>query len=233
MKHKIKLMPAIMTVLSALYFFYVLSSEDTTLTADAVGGDPGGKVLPLAMAVFMFCGFLYLTIKERPSGEKMDPQTKRLFLTTLVLSVLYVLLIRSIGFIILSSILLYSLEYLYSTAGKAADKKKAVIGGLVTVGATVAAFIIMRTITRVLMSLGRAGALPGIFASATFEAGISLVYVVLIAFVLVKTVRKKFGRGDTKDISGAGLLTLVAVLFLYVVFKQFFSVNLAAGILDI
>ena len=51
MKLKVKLMPAFMTVLSALYFIYVLSGGDTTLSADAVGGDPGGKVLPLAMAV--------------------------------------------------------------------------------------------------------------------------------------------------------------------------------------
>ena len=63
MKLNVKLMPAFMTVLSALYFIYVLSGGDTTLSADAVGGDPGGKVLPLAMAVFMFAGFLYITLK--------------------------------------------------------------------------------------------------------------------------------------------------------------------------
>ena len=55
MKLNVKLMPAFMTVLSALYFIYVLSGGDTTLSADAVGGDPGGKVLPLAMAVGPVC----------------------------------------------------------------------------------------------------------------------------------------------------------------------------------
>ncbi len=83
MKGKIKLMPAVMTVLSAMYFIYVLTSEDTILAADAVGGDPGGKVLPMVMAVFLFFGFLYITVKERPDGEKMDPGTRRLFLITL------------------------------------------------------------------------------------------------------------------------------------------------------
>ena len=42
MKQKFNLMPAIMTVLSALYFVYVIMSEDTILAADAIGGDPGG-----------------------------------------------------------------------------------------------------------------------------------------------------------------------------------------------
>lgn len=124
MKLKVKLMPAFMTVLSALYFIYVLSGGDTTLSADAVGGDPGGKVLPLAMAVFLFAGFLYITLKERPDGQGMDTGTKRLFLITLILSVLYVLLIRHAGFILLSSLLLYCLEYIYTAAGQDCDKKQ-------------------------------------------------------------------------------------------------------------
>ena len=89
MKQKINLMPAIMTVLSALYFVYVIMSEDTILAADAIGGDPGGKILPAFMALFMFLGFLYLTLKEKPDGEPMDPGTKKLFFITLVMSVLY------------------------------------------------------------------------------------------------------------------------------------------------
>ena len=104
MKQKFNLMPAIMTVLSALYFVYVIMSEYTILAADAIGGDPCLKILPAFMALFMFLGFLYLTLKEKPDGEPMDPGTKKLFFITLVMSVLYVLLIRHIGFIILSTI---------------------------------------------------------------------------------------------------------------------------------
>ena len=143
MKLKVKLMPAFMTVLSALYFIYVLSGGDTTLSADAVGGDPGGKVLPLAMAVFLFAGFLYITLKERPDGQGMDTGTKRLFLITLILLVLYVLLIRHAGFILLSSLLLYCLEYIYTAAGQDCDKKQAVLGGLGTMGITALGYFIM------------------------------------------------------------------------------------------
>ena len=47
-------MPLVMTVLSGLYLFYVINSENTTLVADPYGGDPGGKALPLLMGIFLF-----------------------------------------------------------------------------------------------------------------------------------------------------------------------------------
>lgn len=225
-------MPAVMTLMSALYFFYVLTSEDTILAADAVGGDPGGKVLPLTMAVFLFLGFLYITVKERPDGEQMDPGTRRLFVITLGSSVLYVLFIRQIGFVILSTLLLYSLEYIYTTIGEDRDKRQAILGGAGTLGITVGAFFVMRMITKSLMSLARAGALPGIFAVTAFEACISLVYVGLLTLALQKILSRRLTGAGMIRIRQAGLLTMTAVLFLYVVFKQFFSVNLAAGILN-
>ena len=233
MKQKFNLMPAIMTVLSALYFVYVIMSEDTILAADAIGGDPGGKILPAFMALFMFLGFLYLTLKEKPDGEPMDPGTKKLFFITLVMSVLYVLLIRHIGFIILSTILLYGLEYIYATVGEKRNTKELLGGGAITIVITTVLFIIMRTITKTLMSLGRDGALTSIFTVATFEAAISAVFVILAAVLVNKTLCKSMKAKGLNRASSAGILTLTTVLLLYIVFKQFFSVNLAPGILDI
>lgn len=233
MKQKFNLMPAIMTVLSALYFVYVIMSEDTILAADAIGGDPGGKILPAFMALFMFLGFLYLTLKEKPDGEPMDPGTKKLFFITLVMSVLYVLLIRHIGFIILSTILLYGLEYIYTTVDEKRNAKELLGGGAITIAITTVVFIIMRTITKTLMSLGRDGALPSIFTVATFEAAISAVFVILVAVFVNKTLFKTMKVKGLNRASSAGILTLTTVLLLYIVFKQFFSVNLAPGILDI
>lgn len=233
MKQKFNLMPAIMTVLSALYFVYVIMSEDTILAADAIGGDPGGKILPAFMALFMFLGFLYLTLKEKPDGEPMDPGTKKLFFITLVMSVLYVLLIRHIGFIILSTILLYGLEYIYTTVDEKRNAKELLGGGAITIAITTVVFIIMRTITKTLMSLGRDGALTSIFTVATFEAAISAVFVILVAVFVNKTLFKTMKVKGLNRASSAGILTLTTVLLLYIVFKQFFSVNLAPGILDI
>ena len=222
-----------MTVLSALYFVYVIMSEDTILAADAIGGDPGGKILPAFMALFMFLGFLYLTLKEKPDGEPMDPGTKKLFFITLVMSVLYVLLIRHIGFIILSTILLYGLEYIYTTVDEKRNAKEVLGGGAITIAITTVIFIIMRTITKTLMSLGRDGALTSIFTVATFEAAISAVFVILAAVFVNKTLFKTMKVKGLNRASSAGILTLTTVLLLYIVFKQFFSVNLAPGILDI
>ena len=233
MKQKFNLMPAIMTVLSALYFVYVIMSEDTILAADAIGCDPGGKILPAFMALFMFLGFLYLTLKEKPDGEPMDPGTKKLFFITLVMSVLYVLLIRHIGFIILSTILLYGLEYIYTTVDEKRNAKEVLGGGAITIAITTVVFIIMRTITKTLMSLGRDGALPSIFTVATFEAAISAVFVILAAVFVNKTLFKTMKVKGLNRASSAGILPLTTVLLLYIVFKQFFSVNLAPGILDI
>lgn len=232
MKPKIKLMPAIMTVLSAMYFFYVLQGQDTALEADTVGGDPGGKILPLTMAVFLFLGFLYITLKERPDGEKMHPVTKKLFLWTLLLSVGYVLLIRPVGFVILSAVLLYALEYLYTTIDETRNVKSALLGGTGVVALTVVLYFLMRTLTRTLMGLQRTGSLPQLFGSTAFQAVISMLVVALAGVLLKKTLYKKLVACGQHRIASAGLVTVVTVLLMFVIFKQFFNVNLAPGILN-
>lgn len=229
---KIKLLPAIMTVLSALYFFYVLTSKDTTLVADAVGGDPGGKMLPMIMAVFMFVGFLYITIKERPDGNRMNEETKRLFCITLVLTILYVLLIKPVGFIISSVVLVYTLEYLFVTIDENRCIKEAVAGGTATVIISSAVFVVMRMITKTLMNMGRNAVLPAIFAVSTFEAGISMVFVALMTLVFVLTIGKVLKQKGQQRIANASIIAFATVLLLYVIFRQFFNVNLAAGLLN-
>lgn len=233
MKLNIKPMPAVMTVLSALYLCYVLTSEDTVLSADAVGGDPGGKILPLAMSTFLLVGFLYLTVKERPEQEAVNPETRYLFSLTLIMAVAYMLLIRPIGFIITSAALLFSLEYMYTTIDEERSRKQ-LFGGLAgTLGITVISYIIMRAITKALLHLGRVGILPEIFAMTAFGACVSLAYVGVVSFVLYKTLCRRLNNKGLKRVSSAGLLTMTTVLFLYIVFKQFFNVNLALGILTI
>ncbi len=232
MKLKFKLMPAVMTVLSALYFVYVLSSKDTILAADAVGGDPGGKIMPMAMAVFMFVGFLYITLKERPDGKAADRETNRLFAITLALTVLYVLLIRYIGFVITSVILVYTLEYLFTTIGEERRLKEAAAGGIGTTMVSTAVFLLMRFITKTLMEMGRTAVLPAIFASTAFEACISIGLLVLLTVLYVFTIGKKLKAKGFTRVSNAAIITFSTVLLLYVIFRQFFNVNLAPGLLN-
>ena len=232
MKLKVKILPLVMTILSGLYLIYVISSENTTLVADAVGGDPGGKLIPSIIAVFLFLGFLYITIKERPDGKKMEKETAVLLALTFVLALLYVVLTKTIGFIILTTIVLYSLEYLYSTIGEKRKPLSAVIGGIGTLIVTVAVYTLMRLLTKTLGRMARAGSLPSAFTSSTLNAVISIVFVLMFIILLYFTLHKLLKKKGLFRVANSGLITFSTVLLLYVVFKQFFLVALAPGLLN-
>jgi len=228
---KIKLFPLVMTVLSALYTISTALSEDFKYQVDAVGGDPGGKILPLIMGVFLFLGFLFITIKERPDGKKMDKETLVLFLVTLVLSIAYVALLKPIGFILVTTILLYTLLYLYTTIGEKRSIAQASIGGVSTLATTVGFYTLMRLISKSIIRMGRSGALPAFFGKSTGSACIALLFVVAVTVVLALTLVKLLNKKGFNRPAVAGIITFATVLFLYVVFKQFFQVNLAPGLI--
>lgn len=228
---KIKLLPLIMTILSALYFISIAISEDYKYQVDTVGGDPGGKVLPLLMGGFLFLGFLFITIKERPDGKKMDKETLVLFIITLLLSIAYVTLLKTIGFIILTTVLAYTLIYLYTTIGEKRDVIQGTVSGICTVALTVGFYTVMRLISKKVISLGRAEALPSFFGKSAGGACVSLLFVAVITVVLVLTLIKFLKKKGFGRVADACIITMATVLFLYVVFKQFFQVNLAPGLI--
>ncbi len=228
---KIKLFPLVMTVLSALYTISIALSEDFKYQVDTVGGDPGGKLLPLIMGGFLFLGFLFITIKERPDGKKMDKETLVLFLVTLVLSIAYVALLKPIGFILVTTILLYTLLYLYTTIGERRSIAQASIGGVSTLATTVGFYTLMRLISKSIIRMGRSGALPAFFGKSAGSACIALLFVAVITVVLALTLVKLLNKKGFNRPAVAGIITFATVLFLYVVFKQFFQVNLAPGLI--
>lgn len=228
---KIKLFPLVMTVLSVLYTISTALSEDFKYQVDTVGGDPGGKILPLIMGGFLFLGFLFITIKERPEGKKMDKETIVLFLVTLFLSIAYVALIRQIGFVLVTSVLVYSLLYLYTTIGEKRSIAQASIGGVATLAGTVGFYTLMRLISKSVIRMGRSGALPSFFGKSAGGACIALLFVVIVTVVLTLTLVKILSNKGFNRPAVAGIITFATVLFLYVVFKQFFQVNLAPGLI--
>lgn len=228
---KIKLFPLVMTVLSALYTISTALSEDFKYQVDTVGGDPGGKLLPLIMGGFLFLGFLFITIKERPDGKKMDKETLVLFLVTLVLSIAYVALLKPIGFILVTTILLYTLLYLYTTIGEKRSIAQASIGGVSTLAATVGFYTLMRLLSKSIIRMGRSGALPAFFGKSAGSACVALLFVAVVTVVLALTLVKLLNKKGFNRPTIAGIITFATVLFLYVVFKQFFQVNLAPGLI--
>lgn len=229
---KIKLFPAIMTVLSALYFVSVAVQEDFKYEVDTVGGDPGGKLLPLIMGGFMTLGFLYITLKERPDGTKTDKDTRNLFIATLGLCIAYVLLLKIVGFVIMTIILLFSLLYLFTTIGEKRSWKEGLIAGAATGASTIAVYYGMRYLTKMLLRMGRNGSLPAVFGKTSTTAVVCIIIIAAITVALSLTLCKALKKNGKKRVADAGLITFATVLFLYVVFKQFFQVQLATGLIN-
>lgn len=235
MKRRRHVFPLILSILSAAYFMYMMCSHDTTLQADSIGGDPGGKILPLITSGFMCLGFLYMFWREKGIADKHEAGAKRLFYFTLVASLLYVLCIRYAGFIICSVSLLFFLEYEYTAMDIPVSVKKYMhfsAGWISSLCVTVILYICMRCITKFLMAHARAGHIPDMFLVPAFEACISMCFVLVAAVIGSRACcvgRKKVCSRANDLMIRAAIVSVPTVLILYIVFKQFFNVNLPSG----
>ena len=155
-----------------------------------------------------------------------------LFAVTFVLALLYVVLTKTIGFVILTTIVLYSLEYLYSTIGENRKPLSVIIGGVGTLLITVAVYTLMRLMTKTLGRMARAGSLPSLFTSSTLNAVIAVIFVLVFIILLYFTLHRLLKKKGYIRVANSGLITFSTVLLLYVVFKQFFLVALAPGLLN-
>ena len=231
---KVKPLPFVMTIVSGLYFIYVVSNGSSKMIGDEVGGDPGGMLLPLILSIFRFLGFLYITIKEKPNGDVVpDPVTKRLFIITLASAILYVLLQSILGFVLTSLLLLYILTCTYlSVNEEKTGWKAAVCGGIITLAGSVLIYSVFRYVTRILLRLGRAGAVPAILGNSNMTALISCLIVTAFLLLFVFAIYKKITNLKIKRVAASGIISYAVVMYLYIVFKQFFMVTLAPGLIN-
>lgn len=231
---KVKTLPLVMTIVSILYFIYVVSSGDSRMIGDEIGGDPGGMLLPLVLSIFMIIGFLVITIRDRPDvQEEKNPLVTKLFVITLISAILYVVLHSIVGFIIMSALLVYVLTDLYLSIGK--EKLpiwKHTAGAVLTVVVTAVVYTIFRYVTRTLLRLGRAGAIPAILGNSNVTAFISCIIVTLFVLALGFFVVKKLKGSVYRDMAISGTVSFAVTLYLYIVFRQFFMVTLAPGLLN-
>lgn len=231
---KIKPLPFIMTIISGLYFIYVVSNGSSKMIGDEVGGDPGGMLLPLILSIFMFVGFLYITIKERPDKETIpDSKTRKLFIITLVTAILYVFLQSIIGFVITSLLLIYILTCTYlAVNGEKTGWKIYFCGGLITLLGSILVYSVFRYVTRILLRLGRTGSIPSIFGNSNMTAFISCLIVTAFLLLFVFAIYKKIANPKIKRVATSGILSYAVVMYLYIVFRQFFMVTLAPGLIN-
>lgn len=231
---KVKSLSFVMTIVSGLYFIYVVSNGSSKMIGDEVGGDPGGMILPLLLSIFMFFGFLYITIKEKPSGQEVsDPVTRRLFIITFISAILYVALQSILGFVITSLLLLYILTCTYLSINKEKIGLKLLVsGGVIVIVGSILIYSVFRFITRILLRLGRAGSIPAIFGNSNMTAFISCLIVTIFLLLFVFAVYKKINTPTVKTVATSGIISYAVVMYLYIVFKQFFMVTLAPGLIN-
>lgn len=231
---KVKKLPLVMTIVSFLYFLYVVSSGNTKMVGDEIGGDPGGMILPLVLSIFMFLGFLYITLKERQAMKKKEStDIGPIFIITLVSAILYVLLHSLLGFVLCSSLMIFVLLAVYQSMDVVKiSVKKYFLGATATLLYTLVVYSIFRYVTRTLLSLGRRGQLPALFGNSNVTACISLVIVIAFLLILIFVLYRKTKGEDKKILVLSGIISYASTLFLYIIFKQFFLVSLAPGIIN-
>ena len=234
---KRKPVPVFFVGLSVLYFVYVVSNPSSRMTGVA-GGEPGGMVLPLFLAVFMFASSVYLFITDKPKGarEKMGRAELGLFIFTLVFSIAYILLIRILGFILCTCLLLFCLCFANSRGALRREDLKT--GGpalFLTLLFQTALYSLGRYITRSLLAADRSGALPAWMGNAGFTFFATAAVLAGICLILIFALRKTMSAGKRGPaLHEAWVSALVAVIstqLLYLVFRQLFLVQLAQGLI--
>ena len=235
---KRKPLPLFFVILSVLYLIYVVSMGDSRMIGDEVGGDPGGMLLPLFLAIFMIAASLYLlfTDKLKEAPRKMGKPERCLFILTLMISIAYVLLIRIIGFIPCTCCLLFCLCFANSRGGlRREDLKTGGLWLLLSLVFQIIIYSIGRYITRSLLVASRVGAIPEWMGNVGFTSTVTTVVLTVICLVVIFASRKPMSAGKAGEVvHDAWVSALVAVIstqLLYIVFRQLFYVELARGLI--
>lgn len=234
-----KPVPIAFMILSLLYFFYVIGSGSSRMIGDEIGGDPGTMVLPLVLSVFMFLVSTFLFLTDKPQSESRSSELGRddlqLLVLTFIISIVYILMMRTLGFIICTVILLYTLVFFYQRHGiRKNDLSVWFVGVIVSTLMMLGMYSIGRTITRFLFRISRENLNLAWIGSRSFTL-FAVLSAVIVLFVVILFVSRSFFRenraGDT--INSAWIACMVSVAsteLLYIVFRQAFFVQLAQGL---
>lgn len=220
-------------VVSLLYLAFSFSLEQYRMIGDERGWDPGSRALPIAMGFLMLVLSIYLILREtvKEQEEQAVPSgARKLILLTIVLSILYILAFRLLGFILCTAILLFTMIYFNYHENVRLKLLPRFLGGLIS--STTFVLLIYtagRFITRSLFYLGRARGYE-LLTSKVFSAFVVLLFAAVLIAVLLVFFRKTVNKVETRSLIIAGLMTAGVTEGLYLVFKQIFLVNLARGI---
>jgi hypothetical protein len=228
-----RVIPLVFLVVSLLYLAFSFSLEQYRMIGDERGWDPGSRALPIAMGFLMLGLSTYLVLRETTKEQEeqaVSSGARKLILLTIVLSVLYILAFRLLGFILSTAILLFTLIYFNYHENVRLKLLPRFSVGLIS--STVFVLLIYtagRFITRSLFYLGRVRGYE-LFTSKVFSAFVVLLFAAVLFALLLVFFRKTVNKAETRSMLIAGLMAAGVTEGLYLVFKQIFLVNLARGI---
>ena len=239
MFQKFKPVPLVFMVVSILYFIYVVSMGSSTMIGDEIGGDPGGMLLPLVLSIFMFIAssVILFTDKKTVASEEIEQKVElRLFLLTIVVAILYVVVMRPLGFVLSTVLLLFTLTYFYQMG--IVNKKDInvwAIGSLSSIAILLLIYTIGRKITRYLLLSVRAKTIPQWMGNSTVTVSIVLIILFCFYLLLLKIEKKWFKSGVTTEsyvyAFKAGKMAIITTELVYLIFRQMFLVELVRGLI--
>ncbi|HUV07116.1 MAG TPA: tripartite tricarboxylate transporter TctB family protein [Spirochaetia bacterium] len=221
-------------IFSLLYIAFSFSLKEMRMIGDDRGWDPGSRALPLGLGFLMLALSIYLSYREsrkQHSPQPLEAGSRRLILLTVTLSVLYILLFEPIGFILTTSLLLYTLIYFnYEQDIRREMAVKFLAGFIFTLLLTLTVYTISRFVIRGLFSIGKSSGVE-FLSSRLFSSFIALFLTAVLYMVLILSGRKMLGKPSTRAIVISVLTSAGVTEVLYLVFKQIFYVSLTQGII--
>jgi len=233
-----KITPLAFCIFSLVYIFYVVQLGDSRMLGDSIGGDPGGMIIPLVLGIFMFVSSFYIwltdkKVKDESEENKLNKVEKHLLVLTIVLALLYVAIARILGFILSTSLLIYVLTFANLNLGLQKSNLKALFSGaLISEIILIAVYTAGRKLTRFLLINGRKQLIPAWMGSSVASLLLTLLLVSLLFFILNIIINKIFKNKNLfTQVKIAGTISVLTTEFLYLMFKQFFLVELIKGII--
>ena len=83
-----------------------------------------------------------------------------------------------------------------------------------------------------MLRLGRQRVIPAILGNSNVTAFISCIIVTVFVLILGLIIAKKLKGSAYRDMAISGTVAFAVTLYLYIVFRQFFMVTLAPGLLN-
>lgn len=224
-----KPIPVIFAILSLIYLVFVLNAGGTAMIGDDLKGDPGSKLLPVFISVIMFVSSVYLLLKK-DTDIQTDIKEKGSFYLTLIISVLYVLLFRFIGFLLITNFLIFTLAYFYSFKISITNLKLFFTGLLFSSGLVFILYTISRLVSRSLIKYSRVLELVWMRSSVTMFFT-NLIVILLLLFSINGIYKKVTNEKKTREIGIIIFLSVNSTILLFLVFKQLFNVSLVQGLI--